>query len=185
MAQKNAKPITSMEHIPASEQHAPGFPPFDVQTFASQLFWLFLCFIVLYVLMAKVALPRVQAILEGRQRRIEDDLSEAQRAKAASDEALATHEKALAEARGRAQTLANEARDRAVAAGEARRRDLEEKLNERIAGAERSIAAGRSAAMGHVRSIAGEAAGAIVERLTGVKPAIREIEDAVTATLKR
>ena len=113
MAQKSSQPVTSMEHIPASEQHARGFPPFDSQTFPSQIFWLVLIFIVLYLLMSKIALPRIQSILEARRQRIEDDLEEAQRLKGASDTALAAHEKALAEARGRAQTLANEARHRA------------------------------------------------------------------------
>jgi F-type H+-transporting ATPase subunit b len=184
MAQKNAQPISSMEHIPASEQHARGFPPFDTQTFPSQLFWLALTFVVLYVLMSKIALPRVQSILEARRLRIEADLAEAQRLKGASDDALAAHESVLAEARGRAQTLANEARERAAAADEARRKDIEEKLHERIAVAEKSIASSRSAAMTNVRGIAADAAGAIVERLIGLKPASQEIAEAVGTALK-
>jgi F-type H+-transporting ATPase subunit b len=184
MAQKGPQPITSMEHIPASEQHARGFPPFDPQTFPSQIFWLVLTFIVLYLLMWKIALPRIQSILEGRRQRIEDDLAEAQRLKGASDTALAAHEKALAEARVRAQTLASEASHSAAAAGEARRKAIEGSLNERVASAEKSIAADRSAAMASVRNIAGDAAGAIVERLTGIRPSSHEVDEAVGTALK-
>jgi F-type H+-transporting ATPase subunit b len=115
MAQKSAQPITSVEHIPGSE-HGRGFPPFDAQTFASQLFWFALTFIVLYLLMSRVALPRIGTILEDRRKRIESDLAEAQRFKEASDAAIVAHEKALAEARGRAQALANETREKAAAA---------------------------------------------------------------------
>src|SRR5262245_59976427 len=112
MAQKSAQPITSVEHVPASE-HGRGFPPFDPATFASQLFWLALTFIVLYLLMSRVALPRIGSILKQRRNKIEGDLGEAQRLKGESDVAIAAHEKALADARGRAQALANETRDKA------------------------------------------------------------------------
>src|SRR6266545_435877 len=166
MAQKDAQPIASVEHIPATE-HGRGFPPFDSKTFPSQLFWLALAFIALYLLMSRIALPRIGSILEARRQSIEDDLAEAQRLKDASDAAIAAHEKALAEARGRAQTLANETREKAAAAAEVRRKEVDAKLGAHIAEAEKTIAGTRAAAMANVRGIASEAAAAIVERLTG------------------
>ncbi len=184
MAQKSAQPTASVEHIPASE-HGRGFPPFDPQTFASQLFWLALTFIALYLLMSRIALPRVGSILEARRQRVEDDLAEAQRLKDASDAAIAAHEKALAEARGRAQALANETREKAAAAADARRKEVDAKLNAHIAEAEKTIAATQSAAMANVRGIASDAAGAIVERLTGIAPASQEVAEAVSNVLKR
>ena len=107
------------------------------------------------------------------------DLADAQRLKEASDAAIAAHEKALAEARGRAQTLANETREKAAAAAEARRKDVDAKLGAKIADAEKTIAATRSTAMANVRGIASEAAAAIVERLTGIAPQSQEVADAV------
>ena len=184
MAQKSTQPIASVEHIPASE-HGRGFPPFDPQTFASQLFWLALTFIALYLLMSRIALPRIGSILEARRQRVEDDLAEAQRLKDASDAAIAAHEKALAEARGRAQALANETREKAAAAADARRKEVDAKLNAHIAEAEKTIAATQSAAMANVRGIASDAAGAIVERLTGIAPASQEVAEAVSNVLKR
>jgi F-type H+-transporting ATPase subunit b len=184
MAQKSAQPITSVEHIPASE-HGRGFPPFDPTTFASQLFWFALTFILLYLLMSRVALPRVGTILEDRRKRVESDLAEAQRFKESSDAAIAAHEKALAEARGRAQTLANETREKAAADAAARRKEVDAKLQARIAEAEKAIATTRTAAMTNVSGIAGEAATAIVERLTGIAPASKDVAKAVSNVLKR
>src|SRR5262245_30255406 len=89
-----------------------GFPPFEKETFASQLVWLAVCFVLLYLLMAKVALPRVGSIIDARRNRIEGDLGEANRLKVSADEAMAAYEKSLAEARNRAQALAAETRDR-------------------------------------------------------------------------
>ncbi len=186
MAQKNAQPsIATAEHIPASEQHAKGFPPFDASTFASQLLWLAITFVALYLLMSKIALPRVGAIIANRQKRVADDLAAAQGMKEQSDAAIAAYEKALAEARGRAQALANEAREKHAAAAEADRKALDAKLNAHIADSEKTIAASRATAMANVRSIASEAASAIVERLTGTAPAAGDVSAAVGDVLKR
>jgi F-type H+-transporting ATPase subunit b len=184
MAQKSAQPITSTEHIPPAE-HGRGFPPFDAQSFASQLFWLVLIFAALYLLMSKLALPRIGSILEERRRHIERDLAEAQRLKQESDDAIAAYEAALAQARARAQALANENHAKAAAAAEARRKEIEAELNARVAQAEKEVAASRSAALANVRSIATEAAAAIVERLTGLVPADQEVAEAVGEVLER
>jgi F-type H+-transporting ATPase subunit b len=168
--------------VPAGN-HA--FPPFQRENFPSQLFWLAISFVLLYALMAKVALPRIGAIFAERERRIDDDLKAAQGFKAQSDAAHAAYEKALADARGRAQAIASATREQQAAEAEATNKRLEAQLNERIAAAEQSIAATRTAAMGNVGSIAAETATAIVERLIGQSPADRDVAAAVGEALKR
>ena len=166
-------------------EHDGGFPPFNAQTFASQLVWLVIAFVLLYALMAKWALPRVTAIIENRQKRVADDLAEAARLKQQSDEAVAAYEKALADARGRAQAIANETREKQAAAAEATRKAVEAELNVKLADAEKSIAATKQAAMANVRSIAEGAARAIVERLIGSTPSDQAVAAAVADALKR
>jgi F-type H+-transporting ATPase subunit b len=184
MAPKSAKQIETMEHVPASE-HGGGFPPFNKDTFASQLIWITLAFVGLYLLMSRVALPRIGSIIEDRRQRIASDFAEAERLKAESDAASAAYEKSLADARGRAQALANETREREAKAAESARKTLDAKLNTQIAEAEKTIAARRSAAMTNVQGIAVGAAAAVVERLIGSAPAGREVEAAVVDVLKR
>src|SRR5262245_58656075 len=101
--------------------HSGGFPPFQRDTFASQLVWLAITFILLYVMLATPALPRVGSITEASKGRIEGDIADANRFKSESDAAMAAYEKALAEARNRAQALANETRDRLHAEAEKNR----------------------------------------------------------------
>ena len=169
---------TSTEHVPAGE-HKGAFPPFQSQTFASQLVWLVIAFVLLYVLMAKVALPRVGAIIESRQKRIADDIADAGRLKQQSDEAVTAYEKALADARARAQVIANETRDRQAAAADARRKTLEAELNSKLVEAEKTIATTKQAAMSNVRAIAEDATRAIVERLIGLAPSEKAVADAL------
>src|SRR5688500_15289978 len=106
--------MATSTHTEVPGQKGP-FPPFQRETFASQLVWLTLTFVLLYVLMARVALPRIGAIMDERRARIADDLAQAERLKGESDAALAAYEKALADARARAQSLANETRERQTA----------------------------------------------------------------------
>ena len=162
-----------------------AFPPFEKETFASQLVWLAVCFVLLYALMAKVALPRVGSVIDARRNRIEGDLGEANRLKVSAHEAMAAYEKALAEARNRAQAMAAETRDKLNADTEKSRKALEEQLNAKLAEAERTIAGTRTQAMSNVRTIAIDAAGAIVARLTGSAPAEGTVAGAVDAVLKR
>jgi F-type H+-transporting ATPase subunit b len=176
------KHTASTEH-PAEGGHG-GFPPFQSQTFASQIIWLVIAFVLLYALIAKWALPRVGAIIENRQKRIAGDIAEAGKLKQQSDEAVAAYEKALADARARAQAIANETREREAAASEARRKTLEGELNAKLAEAEKTIAATKQAAMANVRGIAEDAARAIVERLIGSAPSEKAVAEAVANVLK-
>ena len=177
--------MATNSHTEQPSGHKGAFPPFNPTTFASQLFWLVIAFVVLYVLMAKVALPRVGSIIENRQKRIADDLAGAASLKAESDAAIAAYEKALADARARAQAIANETRDTQAAAAEVTRKKLEGELNAKMAEAEKTIAATKTAAMSNVREIAEGAARAIVERLTGTAPSDQAVTAAVADALKR
>ena len=171
-------------HTEAPAGHT-AFPPFQKENYPSQLLWLALSFVLLYALMAKVALPRIGSILADRGRRIGDDLAAAQRFKEQSDAAHAAYEKSLADARARAQAIANATRERQAAEAEATNKRLESELHERLAAAERSIAATRKTAMGNVGAIASGTASAIVERLIGIAPADHEVAAALAEALKR
>ncbi len=175
---------TSTEQTPKGE-HGGGFPPFDAHSFPSQLVWLVIAFVLLYALMAKWALPQVAGVLEKRQKGIADDIAEAGRLKRQSDDAVAAYETALADARARAQSIANETRDTQAAAAGAARKTIEDELNAKLAQAEKTIAATKQAAMSNVRAIAEDAAAAIVERLIGSVPSQKAVADAVADVLKR
>ena len=163
----------------------PAFPPFESQHFPSQLFWLALTFILLYVLMARIALPRVASIFAARHKRISEDLAAANRFKEQSEAASAAYQKSLADARARAQAIANETREQQAAEAEATNKKLEAQLHGKLAAAEQSIAATRSAAMGNVGSIATETAAAIVERLIGTVPKAQDVAAAIADVSKR
>src|SRR5579859_287483 len=86
-------------HTEADGGHGGAFPPFDTSTFPSQLVWLAITFVALYLIVSRIALPRVGAVIDKRQSKIEGDLGEAQRLKDESEAALKAYESELASAR--------------------------------------------------------------------------------------
>lgn len=159
------------------------FPPFDATTFASQLFWFALTFIIFYWLMSKVALPRIGGIIAARRSRIAADIAEAEQARAASEKAAIVYEKQLAEARAGAFTIAEEARVKAKAEADARRAAIESDLAKKLATAEERIGIIKTKALADVGAIAGEAAEAVVKSLADVNVTAREVSDTVSAVL--
>lgn len=156
-----------------------AFPPFETETFGGQLLWLAITFGLLYFLMSRYVVPQLSGIIENRRRTIARDLDEAAAMKTRAEEAGSAYEKSLAEARARAQALAQETRTKLSGESDARRKALEADLAARLAASEATIAARKTEAMSNVRAIAAETASAIVERLTGRPPAPQAIEAAL------
>ena len=157
---------TATTQAPAKSQGA-GFPPFKVETFPSQIFWLAVTFAFLFVVLWRIAGPRIAGTIATRRGRISDDLAAAQKNRTDAEAADTAYRAALAGARARAQSLAdanrkvtNEGleRDRATAAVRA---------HDDVAQAEARIATAREAAKSHVTKAAEDAAIAIVAHLTG------------------
>ena len=178
-----ATPQTTGTQAPGGAA-SPAFPPFATETFASQLLWLAIFFGLLYWMVSKIFAPRLTDVIEGRASRIARDLDDAAAARTQAEAAGVAYEKSLAEARARAQSIAQSKRNEVNAGIETRRQALEADLGGKLAAAESQIAATRDKAMANVHGIAGEAAAAIVERLGGTTPAQSDLDAALTAAMK-
>lgn len=167
MAAPEAAAQAAIDH-PADLTTPSGvFPPFDAHYFVPQLIWLVIVFGALYWLMSRVALPRVGGIIEARNARISGDLADAARMQEQAAAASAAYDAKLAEAKARAQGLAQQAHDQLHKENEAKRHALDDELNRKLADAEQQIATTKSSAMANVDGIARDAAATIVEHLTG------------------
>jgi F-type H+-transporting ATPase subunit b len=155
-------------HTAVSAHEAPiGFPPFNVATFGAQILWLAICFGVLYVVVARAVQPRLTSILAARRDKIDGDLAEADRLRAATDKAIADYEAALAAARAKANGIAQQTRDANKADLDGKRAGVEAELAKKVGAAEAAIQRAKTEALGKVDEIAADTAGALVARLTG------------------
>jgi F-type H+-transporting ATPase subunit b len=142
-------------------------PQLDVSTFAPQLVWLAITFVALYLLMAKLGLPRVNAIIEARRKRLDDDLARASEIKAEAEAVIAAYQKTMAEARAEAQTTIRERTEQFAAEAAERQRQLAAALAEQTKAAEREIGAAKERAFAEIRNVAADVARSVAEKLSG------------------
>ncbi|MCA0434534.1 MAG: F0F1 ATP synthase subunit B' [Proteobacteria bacterium] len=161
-------PVSTSEGTEAHGGKA-AFPPLDQSTFPSQIFWLILFFGALYFLMSRFALPRLGAIIENRQAKIDGDLARAQALKEDTEAAVKAYEKALADARSSANDIARETREAVAKDVDGEQHKLDAALAAKIADAEGKIAKSKAKALESVEEIASDAAAEIVASLTGAK----------------
>lgn len=153
----------------AAEAKKSGMPQLDPSTFASQVFWLVLTFLIFLAIVWRVALPRVATVLQERQERVSGDLDKAAALKEDADAVLAEYEKAAAEGRARAQASLARVAEAMAAEAAKQHAELGEKLGAEIKAAEIRIVAARRQAAGNIRAVASEVAQAATERLIGAR----------------
>lgn len=176
--------LTSAVALAADPVAKKGMPQFDPKTMPSQIFWLIICFAILYVVMSKVIVPTLGGTIEARAAKIQGDLDAAAKARDEAKAALAHYEKSIADARAEAQAANRAAADAASAATNARLTEVGQRIGGEIAAAETRIGEARQAAMGNVRSMAVEVAQAAYAKLVGGQADTARVDALVGAALQ-
>jgi F-type H+-transporting ATPase subunit b len=164
------------------EHKSGGLPQLNQPDFAPQLFWLALTFVLLYVIMKRVALPRIGEVIEERKDRIQRDLAAAGRLKGETEKALQAYEKALADARTNATSIARQTRESLNAEVDKERKTVEDQLAKKLADAETSIGATKAKALASVKDIAGDTVVSIVGTLTNLSVSKDDLDRALATS---
>lgn len=158
-------------------------PQLDFATYPPQLVWLAITFTVMFIVMWKVAVPKISDALEARQMRLEENLKKAEDLKREAEATLAAYENALAEARSEAHNQILKIQTDLQEAAAKEEAELTAKLDAKLAESEKAIAAEVEKAMENVRGVAVDIASAAVERLIGGTQDKATVEKAVDSTL--
>jgi F-type H+-transporting ATPase subunit b len=176
---------TGVEHESEGHGAKPGLPQLDVSSFAGQLFWLVISFVALYLVISRIAVPKIGGVIADRQAKIKGDLDSAAEAKRASEAALANYEKALGDARNRALKLGDEMRNKVQAESNDKNEVAAKQLAADTLKAEAGIAEMRAGVMATLGTIARDTAAEIVQKLTGESAAAGDLDAAINSALKR
>ena len=136
--------------------------------YASQLFWLAVTFGLIFFVIGMGMMPKIQSTVAARDKRIADDLAEAQRARATADEIEAKWRARMDESRAEAMKLTASAKQETARETEVRIKAADAEAHARVEAAEVRIRTATDAAMAEVESVAAEAAQDMVSRLAGV-----------------
>jgi F-type H+-transporting ATPase subunit b len=158
-----------------------GFPPFNTQTFPSQVFWLGITFALLLVFLWTVVVPRIGGTLDARKRRIASEIDKAEHDKRDAEQTWTTYQNTLIEARQRARALIEGNRSDVRADVERAEKAADSQADDALARAEARLAELRTQAREHIRRAAEEAAPRIVARLIGETVTPEEAAAAVSA----
>jgi F-type H+-transporting ATPase subunit b len=154
-------------------------PQLDPAVWPTQLIWLAITFIALYLIVWRIALPRIAEVLEARQRKLDDDLKKAAALKDEAESILAEYEKMRADAQASAHKVLQKAADDMKAEAERQGHELAARLSKQTEEAEARIGEAKSAALASLEGTVKEVVAAATEKLIGVKAGDQEIARAV------
>ncbi len=160
-------------------------PQLDPSSFASQLFWLTVTFVALYLILARFVLPRIHAVLENRKSRLDSDLGTAARLKEEAESAKTGYEESLKQAKSQSISLIAAAQQEIAQESQKQSSALDKELAKKMADADTAIASSRKAALDHLIPITSELTVAIVESLVRHRPNGKQVEQLVGEIAKQ
>ena len=146
----------------AGEVAKTGMPQLDFATFPNQIFWLVVTLIVIYLILSRVALPRISSVLAERAGTITNDLAAAEELKQRAVQAEAAYEKALADARAQANRIIGEAKVEMQAALDVELQKADAQIAARTAESEKALSAMRDQSIASITEVARDTAREIV-----------------------
>ncbi|NCW14141.1 MAG: F0F1 ATP synthase subunit B' [Rhodobacteraceae bacterium] len=167
----------------ATEAATPGMPQLDFSTFGNQIFWLVVTLVVIYLILSRVALPRIAGVLAERSGTISNDLAAAEELKAKAVAAEEAYNKALADARAEAAKIVATTKADMKAELDAAIAKADAEISQKTAESEKVISEIRATALESVEEVAKNTAMALVSALGGKEDA-KTIDAAVSNEMK-
>lgn len=179
-----AEPVMDGGQLPVAEESKGGFPQLDARTYPSQIFWLIVSFSVLYLLMSRVALPRITEVIDLRQTQREGNLNRAQTLQEEAEEIRKELDLSMAKAQAAAQDKIAAAEQALSAKATAENSRFGDQARTRIAAAEQNIARAKKEALASLADISADAAIDIVQKIAAVSVTKADAKKAVSEAME-
>jgi F-type H+-transporting ATPase subunit b len=151
----------------AAEASGAGMPQLDFSTFPNQIFWLALTLLAIYLILTRMALPRISAVLAERAGTVTNDIAAAEHLRDRAKAAEAAYEKALADARTEANRIIAAAKAEMQAELDAELARADAQIAARTAESEKVLSGIRDQAIDSVTEVARSTAAEIVAAFGG------------------
>ena len=146
-----------------------GMPQLNPEFWVSQIFWLILTFGVLYVVLAKLILPKISANLEIRKSQILDNIEAAEKQREESELKIEEYKKTVEASKIEAKNYFKQAKEKLLKNISLKKDALDKELNIEIQKAESEIKKLRATAPEKINKIAVETSADLLQQLIGTE----------------
>lgn len=162
-----------------------GLPQLDFTTYPSQIFWLFITFIILYFIYSKKTLPEISSTIENRHNQVDGDLETADKLKEEADGVQAAYEEILSKARAGASDVFKKTEDKIKGHREKKLGEFRDRSATLTQDTEKEVAEAKDAALNDMQAVAAEAASIAAEKIVGISPDIDQAKTLVKNMKKK
>ncbi|MCB1651883.1 MAG: hypothetical protein KDI46_07525 [Alphaproteobacteria bacterium] len=166
-------------HAGGHGEEAVGLPQFNPTSFPSQIFWLAVIFIVLYIFFSKKTLPEISSVIENRQLHIQNDLDMAEQLRDEAEKVHQAYDSILEEARKKSSDLFGDAEQEIKKNAEKSLAEFQARYTKDVEKTTKSLEAAKSKALGDVDSIVAQVASEAAEKIIGIKADKKSAENVV------
>lgn len=163
------------EHA-GDEHHSDGLPQFDPSSFPSQIFWLAVVFIMLYIFFSRKTLPEISKVIDTRKEHIQNDLNGAQELKDEAERVKAAYEEALADAREKSSGFFTAVDETIKRRTEKANSGFSHRATKEINATIEAVEHAKADVMDQLDDVAAKVAAEAAEKILGVKADIKKAE---------
>ena len=146
-----------------------GMPQLNPEFWVSQIFWLVLTFGIMYLVLSKLILPKISNNLESRKSQILENIEAAEKQREDSEIKLKEYDQIILKSKTEANSMFNQARERAIKDINAKRDVLDKQIDDEIFKAEEEIQALRDNAPDKINKIAIDTSSELLQKLIGAE----------------
>lgn len=161
-----------------------GLPQFDPSSYPSQIFWLAVTFVVLYVFFSKKTLPEISSVIENRQEHIQSDIDTAEKLRKEAEEVQQFYEESLENARLEASKSYAEAEEAVKEKTAKKYESFRKKSAKQIGEMEERLETEKAKVMEEMNTIAAEIASQAAEKIVGIPADIDQAKTVVRSLHK-
>tara|TARA_B100001121_G_scaffold239941_1_gene213859 strand:- start:159 stop:734 length:576 start_codon:yes stop_codon:yes gene_type:complete len=162
-----------------------GMPQLNPEYWLSQSFWLIIIFITLYALIAKFFIPKIKLSIGDRERKIKDDLDEANKLKKISEDKIKEYEKLILENKKKLMKISNDTKKKLDLDIQKKKKAIESQIQNELDKAQIEIDNFKKGSLASIEQVAEDIASKVVEDLTNEKLNQSSVKAIVSSTSKK
>ena len=177
--------IASVFYINEAFGSDAGMPQLNPEFWAAQAFWLILIFSILYLVIWKIFLPKINYSIENRKSRIVNDLDEAQKLKESAEKKLEEYNKIIENSKQEAKKIIEDERKKLDQDIKNKKKDFNNQIKKEITAAEKEIKDLKKTSLSNISKIASETSAELIKKIINTEVNKSNVSAIVDDIIKR